>query len=451
MNFPSLTPEGFPRNRPPAPWRPPAAVSRPSGPPGRFRDLGHLRPMLDLGLLDAFHGWAEETQDDFVVWAGPVPHVVAVRPESVRAVIAGGGDFIRNVQPTQNLFRRGMLRLEGDEWRKRRRLFATPFRAIALEDAIPVIQDETDRLIDKWKTRDGAFKPSRDLSFVMLRVLGRFLFGFEFDEDKHGGRPLHQALVTLSTNTVVRYLLGRPVAATLQARKVASAERWLDGLCREILATGRPTPFMQVLRRAIRRGELDERTALDELRGFLVAGHETSATGIAWTTALLATEAEKAQQVAAESDAAAHATSSVEVFALKQTDRWVKESLRLFPPVPMSVSQAARDTQLGDIRVPAGTRIDVSSYVSHRLSSNWEDAESFEPDRFETTPDPGIYYPFLTGPHQCVGKHLAMLELPIVAARLAGAFEFELPQGPPQVNLRLSLHPAGFVAKVRPK
>ncbi len=101
--------------------------------------------------------------------------------------------------------------------------------------------------------------------------------------------------------------------------------------------------------------------------------------------------------------------------------------------------------------VARGTPIDVCSYVLHRLPWHWADAERFDPQRFLETPTPGTYFPFLLGAHTCLGARLAMVELPLMTARLVDAFDIRLPEGPPKLNLRLSLHPANLKIAVKPR
>ena len=64
---------------------------------------------------------------------------------------------------------------------------------------------ELDGLVVDIATPRGVLHAVRDVSFRMLRILGRFLFGFSFDRAEHGGPPLHRALVTLSTGSVARH------------------------------------------------------------------------------------------------------------------------------------------------------------------------------------------------------------------------------------------------------
>jgi cytochrome P450 len=412
-------------------------------------DLGHLRPLFAEGPLDAYLRWAKQEQRDFVVQCGLAPRVVAIEPESIREVLAGE-QFGRNTAATEHMFGRGLLRLDGQPWQQRRSLFAPAFRGEALAAVIAIVQDETDALIRSWHAHAGrSFRPARELSACMLRILARFLFGIELDMQRHGGAPLHRALVTLSTDAVMRHFLPGGLVSLRNARAVAQARAHLDGLCELLLREGRPTPFLQALREALASGEIDRATVIDELRTFLIAGHETSATALAWAVALLVEHRELAQPVRAEGERAARITSLVEFAELEHTQRFVKEVLRLYPAVPIASARALADVQLGRLELPRGTIVDVSSYVQHRLAWLWPEPERFDPSRFEQPPRYGSFLPFLLGPHTCIGQQLAMIELSVMLARLAASFTFELPDGPPRPNLRVSLHPAKLVLRAR--
>lgn len=421
------------------------------GPTPRLFDYGHVVPIMRDGLLDCYLRWAKEYRDDYVIYAGTERRVVVVRPESAREVLFNRDKFERNTHPTKNLFGAGHLRLNGSTWRERRHVFAPPFRADSLDMLVPIVQDEADRLITLWRSRLGTFKPQRDLSFSMLRILGRLIFGFDFDEHEHGGRSLHRSLITLSMDSVLRHLLPRPLVWAMNWRELRFARRFLDGLSTQILEKGQSTPFMDALREAVAEGQINRATAIDEIRTFLVAGHETSATAIAWTLATLAEHPAVMTTLAQDLDASRNAQRLSDVEKLETTARVVKEVMRLFPPVPISCSRAKQDLTLGRIEVARGTTIDVCSYVLHRLPWHWADADRFDPQRFLETPTPGTYFPFLMGPHTCLGARLAMVELPLMTARLLDAFDIRLPEGPPKLNLRLSLHPANLRIAVEPR
>ncbi|MCO4763673.1 MAG: cytochrome P450 [Myxococcales bacterium] len=442
-----LNPQGEPLG--PGTWRIPTRVEGPTGPRPHLRHLGHLVPVVREGLIESYLRWADDAQDDFAVWLGPKPHVIAVRPESVRRVLTDDDHFLRNVRPTRHLFHNGILRLEGDVWRERRALFNPTFRRDSINEVVPIVQQETDRLIAAWSEDGQGIRPARDLSLVMLRILGRFIFGFDFEEHGYVGKDMHRGLIALTNNSVLTHLAGRAVAWAVTGKEVKRAQRWFDEACAVVLEKAADTPFMSALRAALADGRLTRNTAIHEIRGMLASGHETSATAIAWCVASLAMHPERSGPVAAEGQAALAAKNVADVRKLAATQRWCKEAMRMYPPVPLSVSQAVRDTTLGSLEVPRGTRVDVCAYVLHMSQSHWKHPEQFDPDRFLRPPATGTFIPFLIGPHVCLGKHLAMVELPIVTARLAEAFEFGLPNGPPERHLRISLHPKGFVADVR--
>jgi len=425
-----------------------------AGPPPRPWRLGSLVPIFRAGLLDSYRVEALRAKDDFLVWLGATPHLVAVRPETVVQVLSDRDDFARRAEPTAMLFGGGVLRLEGEPWRARRAALMPAMRQAAGDAAIPVIREEAAALVADWEAHGGAeLSPARDVSFRMLRIIGRLLFGFSFDRDRHGGKPLHRALIALSTGVVVRHLLP-PWAVRLRGERAErEARAWLDGLSREVLRDGGPAPLLEALREGMRSGEMDERTALDETRTFLVAGHETSATALVWTLALLAAHPELQERVHAEVAGAGALDTAEAVAGLRYTGQVIQETMRLYPPVPISISRATRDVRVGGRTVPAGTHADVVSYVIHRDPRWWPDPDRFDPDRFDArapAPRPGTFLPFLMGPHTCMGMRLALLELPLALAAVVSSYEVTAPR-PPRVDLRLSLHPAGLRLALRPR
>lgn len=422
------------------------------GPPPRLWRLGSLVPIFRAGLLDYYRSEALRARDDLLVWVGTTPHLVAVQPETVVQVLSDRDDFARRAEPTRMLFGGGVLRLEGEPWRARRAALMPAMRQLSGDAAIPIIREEAAALVADWEALGGAeLSPARDVSFRMLRIIGRLLFGFSFDRERHGGKPLHRALIALSTGTVARHLLP-PWAVRLRGERAElEARAWLDGLSREVLRDGGPAPFLEALREGMRSGAMDERTALDEIRTFLVAGHETSATALVWTLALLAAHPEVQERVHAEVAGAGPLDSAEAVADLRYTGQVIQESMRLYPPVPISPSRATRAVRVGARTVPAGTFVDVASYVIHRDPRWWPDPDRFDPGRFDArAPRPGTFLPFLMGPHTCMGMRLALLELPLALAAVVSSYAVTAPR-PPRVDLRLSLHPAGLRLSLRPR
>ncbi|MCO4769159.1 MAG: cytochrome P450 [Deltaproteobacteria bacterium] len=426
------------------------AGRRMPGPAGSLRDLGNLRTIFSLGLLDAYQGWEQDRPgEDFLVWAGPAPHVVVVAPDSVQRVLNDSEHFARDIRPTKTMFGDGLLRQQGGAWVRRRAAASPPFKRGSLGSALPIVVEEVERLLQGWRARGTEpFRPTRDVAGCMLQILCRYLFGYRFDPERYGGRAFHSALVVLSSDSVLRHLLPRHAVAVARRRAIRRAHATLNELCADILESGGDAPFLTRLREDLTGGERTRQDVLDELRTFLIAGHETSATALNWALALLAQAPDEQEVLGRE---AREHTGFGHTEGLTAADRVFSETMRLYPPVPISVSVATRDTTLSGYFVPAGTRIDVCSYVVHRSRSRWTDPDVFQPSRFIGGAPPRTdYLPFLHGPHLCLGRGLAKIEVRAALSMLTERYRVSLPGPPPEVNLRLSLHPKGLRIRLEP-
>src|SRR5262249_53042061 len=131
----------------------------------------------------------------------------------------------------------------------------------------------------------------------------------------------------------------------------------------------------------------------------------------------------------------------------------IEESMRLCPPVWALAREAAQEDEIGGYRIPARSTVVVSPFVTHRHPAFWEQPEVFDPDRF--TPGrvaqrpKGAYFPFLGGPHQCIGNEFAMLEMCLIVAMVLQRFDVELLPGQAILpKAALTLRPAAPVRVV---
>jgi cytochrome P450 len=126
----------------------------------------------------------------------------------------------------------------------------------------------------------------------------------------------------------------------------------------------------------------------------------------------------------------------------------LKESLRLYPPVPMMSRQALDDTQIGEHAIRAGMSILMPIYVVHRHRMRWARPDEFDPARFATRNEAAIsryqYMPFGAGPRICIGMSFAMVEATAMLATLIRNARFEAPEGEEPVPVaRVTLVPKG--------
>lgn len=196
---------------------------------------------------------------------------------------------------------------------------------------------------------------------------------------------------------------------------------------------------------------------LDELKTQLLAGHETSSMMLTWTCYLLARHPEKLKVAVEQVDRILGILPGVEssipdaevridppnelYSALSYLDLSMKESMRLYSPVPVLARETGHDIAIGKddenkkpgTWLPAKTAILISIWSMHHNRSLWgDDVEEFRPERFETDPIDCSYIPFSAGVRICVGQHLAMNEAKVVLGTLLRHYSISLKTGQPE-------------------
>ncbi|MGZ6143257.1 MAG: cytochrome P450, partial [Myxococcales bacterium] len=177
-----------------------------------------------------------------------------------------------------------------------------------------------------------------------------------------------------------------------------------------------------------------------------LAGHETTSLALSWSLYLLAKHPEVAQTVREEARAGREGPLIPMV---------LQEAMRLYPPVWGTARIALEDDAIGGFRIPAGSMMIVSPYVTHHDAANWEDPERFDPQRF--TPEQAVarprmaYIPFGGGQRLCIGQGFAMMEAAIILSTIARRCELRLAREAvaqamiafrPRDGLWMTLHPA---------
>ena len=176
---------------------------------------------------------------------------------------------------------------------------------------------------------------------------------------------------------------------------------------------------------------------VDQVAIFFLAGHETSASALAWTLYLLAAHPSEQDAVAEEVKNLDRDTLDIgSIAALSRTRDAFREALRLYPPVPMMVRQASRPTRFRDRDIAAGAQIVVSPWHLHRNPDHWQAADDFCPARFASEAGRDAvrqaWVPFSAGRRACPGAGFAMAEGPLMVALVLQAFQLT-PEGPPPV------------------
>jgi cytochrome P450 len=167
---------------------------------------------------------------------------------------------------------------------------------------------------------------------------------------------------------------------------------------------------------------MSDRQLRDEIVTLFVAGHETTATALAWAFYLLGRAPEAYARLEREALALGRTPEASDLERLPYAQQVFKEALRLYPPVPVFERMALEPTQIGGHPIERGQYVAVFPYALHRRPRIYPDPERFDPERFtpeaEERRSRHAFAPFGTGPRVCIGNHFALLEGPLVLATL---------------------------------
>ena len=279
-----------------------------------------------------------------------------------------------------------------------------------------------------------------DLDFecrkLTLRALGRSVLGLDLaDRSEAVADPLRVAVeyVTNRAMRPVRAPIWLPTPARARAR---GASQTLRQLADEILQAcrtdpGRDAPLVRALMAATDptagQGLSDEQIR-SELVIFMLAGHDTTATTLAYALWALGRDLDMQRRVAAEAEAIGNRELTPDdISRLGYTVQVLHEALRLCPPGAATARIAKQDIEVDGYRVEAGSMLIVGIYALHRDPALWDDPLVFDPDRFSAehagNRDRWQYLPFGAGPRSCIGDHFAMLEATLALATIVRSNE----------------------------
>ena len=196
---------------------------------------------------------------------------------------------------------------------------------------------------------------------------------------------------------------------------------------------------------------MSDKQVRDEVVTLFVAGHETTASALAWSLYLLGRHPEAHARARAEAARLrGRSATMADLPALSYCLQVFKEAMRLYPPIYFFGRQAIADVRLGPYDLPRGTVILISPYALHRRPELWPDPQRFDPSRFEPAAEEArhrqAYLPFSAGPRTCIGNHFALMEGPIVLATLLAHADLSLAtSGPIEPEMSATLRPSGGV------
>ncbi len=312
---------------------------------------------------------------------------------------------------------RSVLLLDGGEHLRHRRLLLPAFHGQRMLAHVQTMRDCADAEIDAWPVGEP-FPLLPSMQAVTLNVMLKAVFGYDRGPEQDELRRRVRAMIDPLARPRGMVILGAVIRGSRRraARAFADRQRDVDELLYAEIARRRAAPdldqrhdiFSALLLAQDADGErLTDREVRDELLTLLLAGHETTAVGLAWTFDLLLHTPRVLERARGADDA--------------YLDALIKEALRIRTVIP-GVGRVVQERPfpLGGYEVPVGMEINPSIRTMHRRADLYPQPGEFRPERFlgPDAPDTYTWLPFGGGTRRCLGASFALTEMRVVVARV---------------------------------
>lgn len=403
-------------------------------------------------------------EQDFVPYGGKTQIVWVTQPDLIKSVLLDQREDFRKIVQIRilgPLLGKGILTSEGADWKWQRQTSAPMFRHNELMTFVPTFVRTTRDLIARWrKAPTGSIHEiEHDMTKVTFDVISATLLP---SADATVGPAIEASTGHFQKAGAWSLLYAVANAPSWLPRPRRRSQRQAIRLLRASVAAmlrergSAPQPRDDLMHRLMKAHDpetgapMTDEQLIDNLLTFYLAGHDTTAKALTWTLYLLARSPEWTSVL---KDEIARITGGAPVTAdhidkLVLTQQVIKESMRIYPPVPMMSRQAVADTSLGPHAVKTGTSIVIPIYAIQRHRARWQNPDLFDPTRFAPDKEARIsryqYMPFGAGPRICIGMAFAMIEATAMLATMLQSARFgPVPDHEPLPVARVTLLPKG--------
>ena len=416
-----------------------AAPPIPTGPAG----LSALKALLqERNLMAALSALHKEMGNIFQITLPGFNPVVMVGPEANRFVLVTGREnflWRNEADPVTALLQRGVLVIDGAEHSEIRHSMNPSLHKQAVAGYVEAMVAATDQVLDKWPL-EGELDMLVEMRKVALLVLMQTMFHVDFEDDlQRMWQPLLKNLKFISPGLWL-------VWGGMPRPGYGKARQQMDQYLYEMISTRRSQggPKDDLLGLLVASYKDDE-LVRDQLLTMLIAGHDTSTSLLTWVLNLIGQHPLVYERMRTEVDQnlGTNTPSLDNISGLDYLDQVVKETLRLYPPIHLGARVAARDIEFRGHRIQAGARVIYSIYLTQRMEAYWEQADSFNPDRFASgkKQTPYTYLPFGGGPRNCIGFAFTQIEAKVVLARIFQRFDLHRPKQKVHLHMGATLEP----------
>ncbi|KAK7863477.1 hypothetical protein R5R35_010513 [Gryllus longicercus] len=417
-------------------------------------------------LFQVFDGRTRKYWPVMRTWKGPMADIHLSSARDIEVILGSTTHIDKSslysfIRPWLG---EGLLTSTGNKWHSHRKLITPTFHFKILDSFLEVFAENSQILVESMEKEvgnTGGFDVYPYITLCTLDIICETAMGSQINAQRGGHSDYVRAIYDISECALERVM--RPwlypdcvfrrsgtgkrfhqhlatlhgfTTKVIQERKIflknnssATADENKDDF-----GVKRRLAFLDLLLEASKGGTvLSDEDIREEVDTFMFEGHDTTSAGICWTLFLLGTHRQVQEKVAEELQAIFQGSdrppSMQDLAEMKYLERVIKETLRLYPSVPIIGRHVTQDVQIGNYTIPAGCDVTVHIYHVHRNPEYFPEPEKFDPDNF--LPErvqgrhPYAYIPFSAGSRNCIGQKFALLEEKVVLSMLLRRYSFQ--------------------------
>lgn len=365
----------------------------------------------------------------------------------------------------------GLVTSEGDFWMKQRRLMQPAFHKKAIAGFGQVMSSAASRLLDRLDEQcktESEINISHEMGRTTMEIVAESILGSDIEGDLYA---LSDDLELANRDANRRILTPFTLPMwwpTPHNRKVKSALAGIDRVINQIIQQRRSTfdpdhiPEKADLLHMLLAARDDENQGMsdkqlrDEIATTFIAGHETTATAMAWTLYLLARNPSVLEKLQNEVDELGKDPGLEDLPRLQYTQWVAAEGLRYYPPAWIIGRMAVEEDEILGYRIPQNTNILIPTIYLHHKAEYWDNPEEFRPERHGEKKTKDLpkyaYFPFGGGPRFCIGINFAMMEMHLLLPTIIRHFDLQASGQELKMDPLITLHPkSGIKLNMQPR
>ncbi|XP_012580425.1 PREDICTED: cytochrome P450 4V2-like isoform X1 [Condylura cristata] len=408
-------------------------------------------------------------------WLGPVPMVALYKAENVEVILTSSRQIDKSylydfLAPWLGL---GLLTSTGNKWRARRKMLTPTFHFTILENFLDVMNEQANILVNKLErhVNQEAFNCFPYITLCALDIICETAMGKNIGAQSNDDSEYVRAIYRMSDillrrmkrpwlwldqiflmfkdgkehkrSLMILHNFTNNVIAEKASEMKKDEERSSDH--KGAASKNKRRAFLDLLLNVTddQGNKLSHEDIREEVDTFMFEGHDTTAAAMNWSLYLLGSYPEVQREVHKELEAvfgrSERPATSEDLKKLKYLECVIKETLRLFPSVPLFARHLNEDCEFAGYRIVKDSQVVVFTYALHRDPRYFPDPEEFKPERFfpenAQGRHPYAFVPFSAGPRNCIGQKFAMMEEKTILSCILRQFWVECNQKREELGL----------------